>query len=409
MKFVLNEGITLELDLLRVTASVISSPDAKGDIIIPLNAVYSGKEFIITSISENAFLNNNLISSIQFVKNSQVLKICKNAFAYSSLQKLYIPKSLAILEEGWCLNAKKLNYIEVSPKSHYFNLIDYKLISKDGRTIFFVQKDIEKIDIPTTVKTISSYSFAHCYNLQLINFYKIDNLSTESKILPIYPANIMKVNSTAPFFDEIKGQDDYFKISEKKDTETEIEVSKVGESAFKPINDVMPFSYVSIAFAARIKIASAMKEKSKNKLSQTTNSNVNDNSTNNANDETKLDDNPSKSHGPVIPEIRLADTDIEELGDFAFAYCPSLITIRSIPSSVKKVGCYCFCDNINLETVEFLSKELIVGDYIFQGCGKLESVSFPNVQKLLLSSAAFNGLTNQIYLYILPGANIKII
>ena len=270
MKVLLKEGITLELDKLRLTASVINSPEAKGDVIIPSIEYYSGNKYIITSIGENAFLNNKLINSLQFDKDSQVLMVCKNAFAFSSLQTLFIPKSLTILEEGWCSNANNLKSIEISPKNHYFNFIDRELlVTKDGKSIYFAQKSIEKIGIPTTVKAICSFAFSHCSNLQFINFYKPDELSNESRIIPIYPTKCLRIDSTDPFFNEIKGQPDYFKIHENyfdlKDTNKDVEITTIGESAFKPFNDLMPFHYMKIALTARATIASAMAEKSRNK------------------------------------------------------------------------------------------------------------------------------------------------
>ena len=79
-----------------------------------------------------------------------------------------IPKSVKILEDGWCNYAKKFNRLSVSPYNTNFSYLDdkHKIIvgkSDPCSTIYdiivFANRDVRQAIIPSYIKYISSYAF----------------------------------------------------------------------------------------------------------------------------------------------------------------------------------------------------------------------------------------------------------
>ena len=85
MKITEKSGLSFELNENDFTAKVISSPNAKGSIIIPHSVNHKSHEYLITSISEKSFKNNQKIKSIDFPADSELRSICNEAFSSSTL------------------------------------------------------------------------------------------------------------------------------------------------------------------------------------------------------------------------------------------------------------------------------------------------------------------------------------
>ena len=97
------------------TASVIGSIPKIYEIFIPCSIMHNAKEYIVTSISENAFKLSN-IQSVQFPSDSKLQIIEKQAFYSSSIKSIKIPSTVEIIGEGsfTCAeNFKKLKYQKI--------------------------------------------------------------------------------------------------------------------------------------------------------------------------------------------------------------------------------------------------------------------------------------------------------
>ena len=72
------------------------------------------------------------------------------------------------------------------------------------------------------------------------------------------------------------------------------------------------------------------------------------------------------------------DSQLIDIGDFAFSHCSNLQSIE-IPNSVENVGSYTFW-NTDLKNINFEenSKLISIGDYAFYNCVKLCSIEIPN-------------------------------
>lgn len=123
-----------KLDQENHTASLTTSPDVYGDIFIPRSINYQSTDYLITSISKDAFTNPfNEIKSIDFPKNSAFRTFEKGSLSASFVHCLTIPASVDELQDGWCKGASNLTKIKLSPKNNNFKLINDKILANQIR------------------------------------------------------------------------------------------------------------------------------------------------------------------------------------------------------------------------------------------------------------------------------------
>ena len=162
------KDLIYELNVEERTAKLIRNKRNDEDVYIPTSILYSNKEYIITCISSGAFKGSNTIKSVQFPLDSEVRIIEKNAFVDSSIEKLFIPSKMSVLEEGWCNGTSRLTNVGVMPNNRYFMYLNNKMIigkkNNDSNetydTVHFVRRDIKKVEIPSFIERIESFSFS---------------------------------------------------------------------------------------------------------------------------------------------------------------------------------------------------------------------------------------------------------
>lgn len=176
------------------TATVVKSPDSAGEIVIQKSVKHENKEYIITNIGTNAFKNNNNVKSIKFTEDSEIRKFCKFSFdAY--LSSLYLPPLLEELESGWCLFARGLVDLTLSPKNKHFIYQNGLLMDPEKTIIYFVRRDLVSATVPKTVKVIGDYAFSHSRvksvtfennsHLEIVGFQAFNNcMSIQSIYFP---------------------------------------------------------------------------------------------------------------------------------------------------------------------------------------------------------------------------------
>lgn len=209
------------LDENEKTASVTTSPLAKGDIIIPRVIINNSNEYIITSVLESAFRNLNTITSVQFAPNSEVRMIGKNAFRSSKVTKvtlpphltticektfsfcgnlndleipadselktieneafnctkiesLTFPSTLCELKTGWCIGTVIKN-VKIDSRNQIFQMMQNQFIltktspeKVDFDALVFAVRDIEIARIPDSIETILPYAFIECESLSKV-------------------------------------------------------------------------------------------------------------------------------------------------------------------------------------------------------------------------------------------------
>ena len=204
------------------------------DLIIPRSIKYKTRYYIITSISSEAF-RFSMVKSVKFAPDSAIQtfeedafskseiesfqipsslkKICRWSFFYctnlkvieippdselktiekgsfcnSKIESLTIPSSTVELESGWSIGVPYLNKIIISPNNPRYSLYDDKMIigkssleSKNFDVIVYCIKSAKTIEIPSFIKTIGSYAFYECENLQQIEIPTNSELETIEK------------------------------------------------------------------------------------------------------------------------------------------------------------------------------------------------------------------------------------
>lgn len=175
---IVQSGIIFALNEKEKTAEVIGYDESSfcHHVLIPCSIDYNSQEFIVTVIKKDSFLNS-MISSIQFPTNSKLKVIESKAFFMSAIESITIPSSVENLEEGWCSETERLTNIQISPDNLRYSYYDNKFII--GKTDFrgesydsliFARRDVDSVIIPSFIKSISSYSFQYCTQIEKVEF-----------------------------------------------------------------------------------------------------------------------------------------------------------------------------------------------------------------------------------------------
>ena len=173
----IENGVSFELNKNDLTAKIIYSPKARGNVFIPHSIEYQTQEYIITRIEANAFRSNTRIKKLEFSDDSSLLSIGKNSFRKSSIKNISIPTSVEELQEGWCSYTFDLNTVTISPGNPNFKYLDDQqqiIIGKSDKksenfdVLIFASRNIIEAIIPSQIKHISSFAFNKCTKLQTV-------------------------------------------------------------------------------------------------------------------------------------------------------------------------------------------------------------------------------------------------
>lgn len=136
------DGLVYVLDCGKLTAKLIQSPKATGDVIIPATLNYKNQDYKIVTIGEAALSNNKAIKSIKFGQDSPLNAIEKQAFASSSIESISFPVNLTRIGEGAFGNCDNLQKVEFPNGSKLI------AVGKDA----FPPALLAKITLPNDVK-----------------------------------------------------------------------------------------------------------------------------------------------------------------------------------------------------------------------------------------------------------------
>lgn len=196
---IIENGMLFVLDEENQTASVLQNLTSIGNVQIPYSIQFQSKEFIVTTILENAFNNSINIISVTFPDNSEVRSIEKNSFTKCSLKLLFIPSSVAKIGKSAFSNCTHLRKVTFSKNSKLEEIEDFA----------FSNCKLREIEIPQNVKKIGKSAFHDCTKLKVVNFEDGSKLqliekntfcATKLKSLFIPP----RVNLNEGFFEDVK-------------------------------------------------------------------------------------------------------------------------------------------------------------------------------------------------------------
>ena len=134
--------------------------------------------FYITEINHFALSWLEKLTKIDCSKIENNCLIQTYDFSHSySLEEIYFPRKVDRVNEGWFSFCEKLNMISIPSENKRFTLFNEKvLLYKSNENFDFYDvlvvacRDIENINIPSSVKHISSHAFSHCRKLKTVTF-----------------------------------------------------------------------------------------------------------------------------------------------------------------------------------------------------------------------------------------------
>lgn len=363
----IGNGLKVRINESNHTSSIISSPKAIGDVIIPKYAEFECNKFNIISIERHAFKNND-IKSLSFPEDSLVEIFEPECFYGSKLQKLQIPASLKYIREGCFDSVEYLCDINVSKDNDTFLYADKKYLvgktedSIDYIILYYVRSDLRKAVIPYEIRIIQRNAIQNKKRLQTLEF--LPN--------PYYTIIGPNVFSGNPINKLIL-----------PDT----------------IKEIDPSNFDAIVCLTKIKISA----KNKNFLYL----------------DKKFLLTKSQSEGQIFDKLIFANREIDRaiipsyikeighsafrscrflksiqfeensnvtyIGHHAFSYIP-LIGCITIPPSVTQVGHSAFYGDDGLLSITFLGSDMTVDLSCAFQCRKLVNIYFTNARNLTLDA-----------------------
>ena len=139
----------------------------------------------VTLIGKSAFGLCSKLQQIEIPNDSKLQKIDTFAFYSSSIKSITIPSELIELAKGWCHFTPNLTKVEVSPNNPRYCCYEGKMII--GKTnidqsnydcLIFCVRDIRHIKIPNFIEHICPYSFENCKQLEQVEIPNDSKLQT---------------------------------------------------------------------------------------------------------------------------------------------------------------------------------------------------------------------------------------
>jgi len=125
-------------------------------IVIPSYVIEEDRAYVITTIGDQCFANNQSILEVEILDN--IVEIGSWAFEKSNIRKITMTDSVKKLNYYGCFgNLEQLEEITISEN---ITAITHSTFSND--------KNLKKVNIPNSVTVIEDYAFINCYRMEEI-------------------------------------------------------------------------------------------------------------------------------------------------------------------------------------------------------------------------------------------------
>lgn len=111
-----------------------------------------------------------------------------NLVLFQTIESFTISSNLIDLQDGWCLNLRKLINVIVSKDNPKYSIYDDKkiigksLLKADNcDSVVFCYRKVEHVTIPAFIKHLESYSFQYCNQICQFEFTNDSELQTIGK------------------------------------------------------------------------------------------------------------------------------------------------------------------------------------------------------------------------------------
>ena len=293
-------------------------------INIPSKIEVDGKELPVTGIANNAFANNDTITTV--IVPASVTSIGSGAFAGSNnITSVAVAGKVDLSKaELYCTAADSIRYHLLSNttaeivRSNVSGDVELPeevtmgntyTIAGIGLEAFYGCTGLTSVSIPNTYKYIGNYAFYDCYNLKTINLP--DSLSDLGRGALEYCSSLESIDIPAG-------------------------VTSIAEYTFCGCNSLATAKLNSnITYIGNYAFASC-----------------------------------SSLSSIIIPD------GVTEIGYYAFNYCSNLDSIV-IPNSVESIGRYAFSSCYSLKSVTLPDGITGIGERTFASCNSLSSINIP--------------------------------
>ena len=154
--------VTTELDeLLEATGTLYNSP-IKGDVAIPANVNYQGKQYSVTSIGDNAFGGCTQVTSVSMP--ASITSLGEQVFlSCTGLKRITVDANNTVLKDvDGVLFDKSGNKLIAYPNMRAANYDIPEGTVELGAASFFMCNEIKNINFPPTLKKIGMLAFGIC-------------------------------------------------------------------------------------------------------------------------------------------------------------------------------------------------------------------------------------------------------
>ncbi|KAK8875664.1 hypothetical protein M9Y10_005838 [Tritrichomonas musculus] len=347
------------------------SKAAIGNIIIPSS---------VKEVGEGCFNNCMFLQSIQFENGSEIETIETQLFFDSKIQSFSIPSKVKELKEGWCSAAPELTTILLSPENEHFKYhANQFLVGKSDEksdifdVLFFARRDIEHAIIPPFIKHIASYAFCDCSKLESVKF------DDDSKLVSI--GNFAFTSSTVKSISIPSSCNEIGKLAfacchclEKIDNFENLQIRVIEKSTFEWSG------LKSLTIPAALEV---LKEGWRSGTSELISCFV------------SPDNRRFSAIGGQLLLGKIDDkSDVFDILHFASRNLKQV----KIPSSIKMIDSYAFCDRTELDSVEFEvdSQLRSIGNKAFCAT-KIDRISIPSSVKSI-GQAAFYSCVQLVFI-----------
>ncbi|KAK8888799.1 hypothetical protein M9Y10_033538 [Tritrichomonas musculus] len=146
-------------------AEITDSSNVSGNIFIPAFIRFGSSIYKVTNICDKAFASSS-IKSLSFSHNSKLESVGNSVFEKSSIQTVFLPKSLTKVDPLWIKGADNLVDVDVNPENIYFNKKNDLLFKNNEKEIVFASRKFKgTFSVPKGTKKICDYSFSNVQNL----------------------------------------------------------------------------------------------------------------------------------------------------------------------------------------------------------------------------------------------------